>query len=115
MKTKFCNGGEADPSPLGFLLGCAPGPGLPALAQSSPSPPPSNTDAEVKDLGRQGQQQQQPPLVPPPTPPSPPAEEQPDARTRRKAYLWCREFLRGAWRGLREDQLRITPIRLASR
>ncbi|XP_015744356.1 choline kinase alpha [Python bivittatus] len=32
-------------------------------------------------------------------------------RTRRKAYLWCREFLRGAWRGLREDQLRITPIR----
>ncbi|ETE73467.1 Choline kinase alpha, partial [Ophiophagus hannah] len=45
------------------------------------------------------------------TPPPPPAEEQPDPRTRRKAYLWCREFLRGAWRGLREDQLRITPIR----
>ncbi|KAK9410138.1 choline kinase alpha [Crotalus adamanteus] len=115
MKTKFCNGGEADSSPLGFLLGCAPGPGLPALTQSPPSPPPSNTDTEVKELGLRGQgqqqQQQQPPLVLPPTPPSPPAEEQPDPRTRRKAYLWCREFLRGAWRGLREDQLRITPIR----
>lgn len=118
MKTKFCNGGEADPSsPLGFLLGCAPGPVLPpALTQSPSSPPSSNADAEVKELGRQGQgQQQPPPLVLPPTPPSPPAEEQPDPRTRRKAYLWCREFLRGAWRGLREDQLRITPIRLASR
>ncbi|XP_060543740.1 choline kinase alpha isoform X2 [Pantherophis guttatus] len=120
MKTKFCNGGEADPSsPLGFLLGCAPGPVLPpALTQSPSSPPSSNADAEAKELGLRGQghqqqqqQQQQPPLVLPPTPPSPPAEEQPDPRTRRKAYLWCREFLRGAWRGLREDQLRITPIR----
>ncbi|XP_058012645.1 choline kinase alpha [Ahaetulla prasina] len=121
MKTKFCNGGEADPSsPLGFLLGCAPGPVIPpALTQSPSSPPSSNADAEVKELGLRGQghqqqqQQQQPPqpLVLPPTPPSPPAEEQPDPRTRRKAYLWCREFLRGAWRGLREDQLRITPIR----
>ncbi|XP_070788629.1 choline kinase alpha isoform X1 [Pituophis catenifer annectens] len=121
MKTKFCNGGEADPSsPLGFLLGCAPGPVLPpALTQSPSSPPSSNADAEAKELGLRGQghqqqqqqQQQQPPLVLPPTPPSPLAEEQPDPRTRRKAYLWCREFLRGAWRGLREDQLRITPIR----
>uniref|UniRef100_A0A8C6X2B7 Ethanolamine kinase n=1 Tax=Naja naja TaxID=35670 RepID=A0A8C6X2B7_NAJNA len=118
MKTKFCNGGEADPSsPLGFLLGCAPGPVLPpALTQSPPSLPSSNADAEVKELGLRGQSHQQqqpppPPLVLPPTPPSPPAEEQPDPRTRRKAYLWCREFLRGAWRGLREDQLRITPIR----
>ncbi|XP_070621858.1 choline kinase alpha isoform X1 [Erythrolamprus reginae] len=122
MKTKFCNGGEADPSsPLGFLLGCAPGPVLPpALSQSPSSPPTSNADAEGKELGLRGQghqqpppppQQQQPPLVLPSTPTSPPAEEQPDPRTRRKAYLWCREFLRGAWRGLREDQLRITPIR----
>ncbi|XP_060625663.1 choline kinase alpha [Anolis sagrei] len=115
MKTKFCNGGEADSSPLGLLLGCgAPGPVLPALPQSPspPLPPPSShAEAETK----------QPPLalpvvsLPPPAPPSPPAgaeeQQQPEPRTRRKAYLWCKEFLRGAWRGLREDQIRITPIR----
>lgn len=122
MKTKFCNGGEADPSPLGLLLGCTPGPVLPALSQSpSPSAPSAHVEADAKELGlRGGQLPHHQPLAPPPpppssslppTPPSPPVEEQPDPRTRRKAYLWCKEFLPGAWRALREDQLRITPIR----
>lgn len=113
MKTKFCNGGEVDASPLGLLLGCNPGPVLPALTQA-PSSPPSHAEAEAKELGLRGQ----PPQIlalpsPSPAPPSPPPtpEDQPDPRTRRKAYLWCKEFLPGAWRGLREDQLRITPIR----
>ncbi|XP_053924100.1 choline kinase alpha [Cuculus canorus] len=89
MKTKFCNG-ESDPSPLGLLLGCGPGP----AAGQPPSPLP-HADPEGKG----------------PVPP-PPAEEPPlDPRTRRRAYLWCKEFLPGAWRGLREEQLRISPIR----
>ncbi|XP_042302438.1 choline kinase alpha isoform X3 [Sceloporus undulatus] len=119
MKTKFVNGGEADPSPLGLLLGCAPGPVLPALPQS-PSPPslqpPPPAEAEAKEpvvalRGQLALAPPPPPSSPPTPPPSPPAEEQPDPRTRRKAYLWCKEFLRGAWRGVREEQLRITPIR----
>lgn len=38
--------------------------------------------------------------------------EQPDLETRRKAYLWCREFLHGAWKGLAEEDFEITIIRL---
>ncbi|XP_008409967.1 choline kinase alpha [Poecilia reticulata] len=37
--------------------------------------------------------------------------EQPDLETRRKAYLWCREFLHGAWKGLAEEDFEITIIR----
>lgn len=37
--------------------------------------------------------------------------DQPDTDTRRKAYLWCREFLHGAWKSLTEDHFRITIIR----
>ncbi|XP_054885793.1 choline kinase alpha isoform X2 [Poeciliopsis prolifica] len=37
--------------------------------------------------------------------------EQPDPETRRKAYLWCREFLHGAWKGLAEEDFEITVIR----
>ncbi|XP_035182997.1 choline kinase alpha isoform X2 [Oxyura jamaicensis] len=107
MKTKFCNG-DADPSPLGLLLGCSPGsPGgggggvLPAGGQ----PPSALPHAEPE-----GKEPVPPPssLLPPPT-----REEEPplDPRTRRRAYLWCKEFLPGAWRGLREEQLRIDPIR----
>ncbi|KAM6115499.1 choline kinase alpha isoform 3-T3 [Pterocles gutturalis] len=115
MKTKFCNG-ETDTSPLGLLLGCSPGSGgggvaLPAAGQ--PPSPLAHGDPEGKDpvaAGRGGGSA---------TPPSgllllpPPVEEEPplDPRTRRKAYLWCKEFLPGAWRALREDQLRISPIR----
>lgn len=112
MKTKFCNG-EADPSPLGLLLGCGPGSGgggvvLPAAGQ--PPSPLSHGGPEGKDpaaAGRGGG------AVSPASPVPPPPEEEPplDPRTRRRAYLWCKEFLPGAWRGLREEQLRISPIR----
>lgn len=37
--------------------------------------------------------------------------DQPDLDTRRKAYLWCREFLHGAWKSLPEDDFHITIIR----
>lgn len=112
MKTKFCNG-EADPSPLGLLLGCDPGSGgggvvLPAAGQ--PPSPLSHGGPEGKDpaaAGRGGG------AVSPASPVPPPPEEEPplDPRTRRRAYLWCKEFLPGAWRGLREEQLLISPIR----
>ncbi|XP_075281853.1 choline kinase alpha [Opisthocomus hoazin] len=113
MKTKFCNG-ETDPSPLGLLLGCSPGSGgsgvvLPAAGQ--PPSPLAPADPEGKDpvaAGRGGGV-----TTPPAALLLPPPEEEPplDPRTRRKAYLWCKEFLPGAWRGLREEQLRISPIR----
>ncbi|KAM9278662.1 choline kinase alpha isoform 2-T2 [Morus bassanus] len=111
MKTKFCNG-ETDPSPLGLILGCSSSGGgvvLPAAGQ----PPSPLADAEGKDpvaAGRGGGA-----AIPPSALPPPPEEEEEEAlidpRTRRKAYLWCKEFLPGAWRGLREEQLRINPIR----
>ncbi|XP_017284409.1 choline kinase alpha isoform X2 [Kryptolebias marmoratus] len=37
--------------------------------------------------------------------------DQPDLDTRRKAYLWCREFLNGAWKNLAEEDFQITIIR----
>ncbi|XP_035521724.1 choline kinase alpha-like [Morone saxatilis] len=37
--------------------------------------------------------------------------DQPDLDTRRKAYLWCREFLHGAWKSLSEEDFHITIIR----
>lgn len=37
--------------------------------------------------------------------------DHPDLDTRRKAYLWCREFLHGAWKSLSEDDFSITIIR----
>ncbi|XP_005307357.2 choline kinase alpha isoform X1 [Chrysemys picta bellii] len=105
MKTKFCNG-ETEPSPLGLLLGCSAGPGVVLPAAGQPPSPPTHPEAEGKELaGVRAPQQQQPPAT------LPPPEEEPDSRTRRKAYLWCKEFLPGAWRGLREEQLRISPIR----
>lgn len=101
MKTKFCNGGEAEPSPLGLLLSCGGGSAAPApgLGQQRDAA----SDLEPKQLGGR-----QPPLV---LPPPPPADEPPEPRTRRRAYLWCKEFLPGAWRGLREDQFHISVIR----
>ncbi|XP_071403185.1 choline kinase alpha isoform X2 [Centroberyx affinis] len=37
--------------------------------------------------------------------------DQPDLDTQRKAYLWCREFLHGAWKTVSEDHFHITIIR----
>ncbi|XP_041854110.1 choline kinase alpha isoform X2 [Melanotaenia boesemani] len=37
--------------------------------------------------------------------------DQPDLETSHKAYLWCREFLHGAWKRLAEDDFQITIIR----
>ncbi|XP_063254350.1 choline kinase alpha isoform X2 [Prinia subflava] len=104
MKTKFCNG-DTDPSPLGLLLGPR------SAAAGQPPSPLAHPDPEGKDptvAGRGGGVATLPPPLSPPL-----EEESPplDPRTRRRAYLWCKEFLPGAWRGLREEQLRISPIR----
>uniref|UniRef100_A0A8C0QTQ1 Ethanolamine kinase n=1 Tax=Canis lupus dingo TaxID=286419 RepID=A0A8C0QTQ1_CANLU len=117
MKTKFCNGGEAEPSPLGLLLSCGGGGGggnaapAPGVGQQRDAA----SDREPKQLGGPPPPLALPPPPPPPLPlpppPPPPADEQPDPRTRRRAYLWCREFLPGAWRGLLEDQFHISVIR----
>ncbi|CAH6793451.1 Chka [Phodopus roborovskii] len=113
MKTKFCTGGEAEPSPLGLLLSCggsaAPAPGVGQQRDAA-------GELEPKQLGGRSQPlallPPPPPPLPLPPPPSPPlADEQPEPRTRHKAYLWCKEFLPGAWRGLREDQFHISVIR----
>lgn len=40
--------------------------------------------------------------------------DQADQDTRRKAFLWCREFLHGAWKELTEEDFQITVIRSAS-
>nr|XP_046249837.1 choline kinase alpha isoform X2 [Scatophagus argus] len=37
--------------------------------------------------------------------------DQPDLDTQHKAYLWCREFLHGAWKSLSEEDFHITVIR----
>uniref|UniRef100_A0A8C8ZAY5 Ethanolamine kinase n=1 Tax=Prolemur simus TaxID=1328070 RepID=A0A8C8ZAY5_PROSS len=113
MKTKFCTGGEAEPSPLGLLLSCGSGSAAPAPGVGQQRD--AASDLEPKQLGGPQPPLALPPPPPPPLPlPSPPppaADEQPEPRTRRRAYLWCREFLPGAWRGLREDQFHISVIR----
>ncbi|XP_065737920.1 choline kinase alpha isoform X4 [Phocoena phocoena] len=112
MKTKFCNGSEAEPSPLGLLLSCGSGSATPAPGVGQQRD--AASDLEPKQLGgRQPQLALPPPPPPPPLPlpPPPPADDQPEPRTRRRAYLWCKEFLSGAWRGLREDQFHISVIR----
>ncbi|TSS72692.1 Choline kinase alpha [Bagarius yarrelli] len=37
--------------------------------------------------------------------------EEPDHETKHKAYLWCREFLHGAWKCVDEEAFQITVIR----
>lgn len=113
MKTKFCNGSEAEPSPLGLLLSCGSGSATPAPGVGQQRD--AASDLEPKQLGgRQPQLALPPPPPPLPLPPPPPADDQPEPRTRRRAYLWCKEFLSGAWRGLREDQFHISVIRSVS-
>ncbi|XP_045414234.1 choline kinase alpha isoform X2 [Lemur catta] len=111
MKTKFCTGGEAEPSPLGLLLSCGSGSAAPAPGVGQQRD--AASDLEPKQLGGPQPPLALPPPPPLPLPPPPPAaaDEQPEPRTRRRAYLWCREFLPGAWRGLREDQFHISVIR----
>lgn len=41
--------------------------------------------------------------------------DQVDVDTRRKAYLWCREFLHGSWKTLCEDDFHIAVIRYCVR
>ncbi|KAJ8249126.1 hypothetical protein GJAV_G00231450 [Gymnothorax javanicus] len=37
--------------------------------------------------------------------------EEPDQQTKHKAYLWCKEFLHGAWKTLLEEDFQISIIR----
>ncbi|KAI4875811.1 hypothetical protein NFI96_017136 [Prochilodus magdalenae] len=37
--------------------------------------------------------------------------DEPDQETKHKAYLWCREFLHGAWKTVEEEDFQITIIR----
>ncbi|XP_035395539.1 choline kinase alpha isoform X2 [Cygnus atratus] len=106
MKTKFCNG-DADPSPLGLLLGCSPGSAGGGGGGVLPAGGGGQSPSALPHAEPEGKEP-----VPPPSSLLAREEEPPlDPRTRRRAYLWCKEFLPGAWRGLREEQLRIDPIR----
>lgn len=37
--------------------------------------------------------------------------DEPDPDTRRRAHLWCTEFLHGSWKSLKEGDLKVTIIR----
>lgn len=38
-------------------------------------------------------------------------QDGPSAETKRKAYMWCREFLNGAWKTIEEDEFQMTVVR----
>lgn len=38
-------------------------------------------------------------------------QDEPDQQTKHKAYMWCKEFLRGAWKTLTEEEFQISIIR----
>ncbi|XP_062917898.1 choline kinase alpha isoform X2 [Mobula hypostoma] len=38
-------------------------------------------------------------------------QDVPDQQTKHKAYLWCKEFLRGAWKTLTEEEFQINILR----
>lgn len=37
--------------------------------------------------------------------------DEPDQDTKRKAYLWCKDFLHGAWKTVTEEDFQISIIR----
>ncbi|KAM5137827.1 choline kinase alpha-like isoform 2-T2 [Mantella aurantiaca] len=84
MKTKFACGDEL-PESLGLLISSAVG------LVSAPRIGEPAVLAEVESCRE--------------------PEDEPDPRTRRKAYRWCKEFLPGAWRFLEEDRFHISIIR----
>ncbi|KAM9301588.1 choline kinase alpha-like isoform 2-T2 [Gastrophryne carolinensis] len=88
MKTKFACAADELPDSLGLLISSAGGGlvvGAPVMASEVV------VVVEEKSCGA--------------------PEDEPDPRTRRKAYRWCKEFLPGAWRFLEEERFRITAIR----
>ncbi|XP_068922623.1 choline kinase alpha [Petaurus breviceps papuanus] len=123
MKTKFCNGGEAEPAPLGLLLSCGGGGGGGGGGAPTPGGGPAQQrdaeavlEAEERGGGEGGGGLCRPPPPPerdeePEEPEEAAEDEAPEPRTRRKAYLWCKEFLPGAWRALPEDQFHISVVR----
>ncbi|KAM4617815.1 choline kinase alpha-like isoform 1-T1 [Discoglossus pictus] len=84
MKTKF-NGSEEVPGSLGLLISAA---GGLVTTQRGVEPEPVEKEESCRAQ-----------------------EDEPDIRTRRKAYRWCKEFLPGAWRGLDEERFQISIIR----
>ncbi|XP_069480195.1 choline kinase alpha-like [Ambystoma mexicanum] len=83
MKTKFASAGEQVPDSLELLISSAGG-----LVSGQRGEPEPVMDQEILS-----------------------ADEPVDARTRHKAFTWCREFLPGAWRGLSEECFCISSIR----
>ncbi|XP_056383478.1 choline kinase alpha [Hyla sarda] len=89
MKTKFACADEL-PNSLGLLIGSAGG--LVTAQRNADSMGVENRNGDQEESCRA-------------------KEDEPDPRTRRKAYRWCKEFLPGAWRYLEEERFRISVIR----
>ncbi|XP_073514487.1 choline kinase alpha-like [Phyllobates terribilis] len=88
MKTKF-SCAEEQPSSLGLLISSAGG--LVTNQRLAES-----VVAEPRDKDEENSRAK---------------EDEPEPRTRRKAYRWCKEFLPGAWRRLEEERFQISVIR----
>ncbi|XP_075044713.1 choline kinase alpha [Mixophyes fleayi] len=88
MKTKFACGDEL-PNALGLIINSAGG----LVAGQRIGEPVVAENREKEDESCRAQ------------------EDEPDQRTRRKAYRWCKEFLPGAWRLLEEERFQISVIR----
>ncbi|XP_040184851.1 choline kinase alpha isoform X2 [Rana temporaria] len=86
MKTKFSCGDEL-PDSLGLLISSAGG-----LVSGQRIGEPGVVESPEKEECRA-------------------PEDEPDPRTRCKAYRWCKQFLPGAWRFLEEERFHITVIR----
>ncbi|XP_043915379.1 choline kinase alpha [Protopterus annectens] len=77
MKTKFCAGDEAVPSPLDGLV--------------------INTNGMTVQCDFEECEEVR--------------HEGPSLETKRKAYVWCREFLHGAWKTIEEEEFQMTIVR----